>query len=137
MEADSLIESLFAFFPITLGGIEITSSNLGLIDFAVDGATFHQLFVRALCHDLPVVEYEDRVAVLNREDALGDNELLSGGHEYELEGKITEVITEYSSQYNNITVTMVVEGFEEYPVQAYRLTAEGLELYNQLTTRPF
>ena len=73
----------------------------------------------------PVVIYETPEEILKALYALGDNEVLSGGYEYELEGKITAINTEYNSQYNNITVTMVVEGLEEYPVQAYRLTAEN------------
>ena len=44
-----------------------------------------------------------------------------------LTGKIVSIDEEYSSQYNNITVTIAAEGYEEYPVQCYRLKGTGID----------
>ena len=59
-------------------------------------------------------------------------ETLSNGYEYELEGVITSVVTRYNDQYHNITVTIVVGEYTDYPVVAYRLTAEeaNQEMWN-------
>lgn len=42
-----------------------------------------------------------------------------------LTGTITEINTEYSEQYGNITVTIVVEGCEDNPLKCYRMKGEG------------
>ena len=55
---------------------------------------------------------------------LGDS--LSGGP-YTLTGKIISIDTEYSSEYNNITVTIVVDNLTEYPVLCYRLKGDGAD----------
>lgn len=47
--------------------------------------------------------------------------------EYELTGVITSIDTEYSEQYGNITVTMVVDGMEDKPIQCFRLAGTGVE----------
>ena len=44
-----------------------------------------------------------------------------------LTGKITKIDTPYSAQYKNITVTMVVEGFDDKPIQCYRLKGNGAD----------
>lgn len=44
-----------------------------------------------------------------------------------LTGTIISVDTEFSTQYNNITVTMTVEGFESQPIKCYRLKGTGAE----------
>lgn len=40
-------------------------------------------------------------------------------------GTITSIDTAWSDEYENITVTIVVEGLEDYPVQCFRLSGEG------------
>ena len=77
---------------------------------------------------VPIVPiYETAEEILTALYALERNTVLSGGHKYELEGKITAVNTKYSEDYNNITVTMEVEGFEDKPVQAFRMTADAAD----------
>jgi hypothetical protein len=50
-----------------------------------------------------------------------------------LTGTITEVNTAYNEQFNNVTVTMKVEGLEQYPIQCYRLTnGEGVNIVDKL-----
>ncbi len=57
--------------------------------------------------------------------ALADGEVLP--YEATLTGVITKVDTPYSESYNNITVTIAVEGCEEYPIMCYRLKGEGAD----------
>ena len=45
---------------------------------------------------------------------------------YKLVGTITKINTKYSSQYNNITVTILVDGYANYPVICYRLKGDGI-----------
>ena len=44
---------------------------------------------------------------------------------YRLFGTVTSIDTEWSEDYQNITVTIVVAGCEEQPIQCYRLSGEG------------
>ena len=44
---------------------------------------------------------------------------------YTLSGTITKVDTPWSDSYNNITVTIVVDGYESKPVQCFRLKGDG------------
>ncbi len=46
----------------------------------------------------------------------------------ELTGTITKINTKYSASYGNITVTFVVDGAEDMPIQCYRMTGEGSKL---------
>ena len=45
-----------------------------------------------------------------------------------LTGKIITVDKMYDPDYKNITVTIVVEGYEEYPIECYRLKGEGVDV---------
>lgn len=47
---------------------------------------------------------------------------------YTLTGTVISIDTPYSSQYKNVTVTMEIEGFEDKPIQCYRLTGEGADV---------
>ena len=44
---------------------------------------------------------------------------------YRLYGTVTSIDTEWSEDYQNITVTIAVSGCEEQPIQCYRLSGEG------------
>ena len=44
-----------------------------------------------------------------------------------LTGEITKVKTAFSSQYNNVTVVMVVEGCEDKPITCFRLAGAGAD----------
>ena len=46
---------------------------------------------------------------------------------YTLTGVIISVDTEYNEQYKNITVTMVVENFDDKPIKCYRLTGNNVQ----------
>ncbi len=59
--------------------------------------------------------------------ALAIGEVLAGGS-YTLTGVITSIDTAYSSQYENITVTMVVNGADaEKPIKCYRMKGDGTD----------
>ena len=45
-----------------------------------------------------------------------------------LTGKITEVNTAFDSEYNNVTVTIVVEGKEDKPIECYRMKGNGADM---------
>ncbi len=57
--------------------------------------------------------------------ALEEGASLEG--ELTLTGKIVSIDTEYNEEYKNITVTIVVEGCEDKPIQCFRLKGEGAE----------
>ena len=63
--------------------------------------------------------------IINTLYALKDGETIDG--EYTLTGKITAVNTKYSDQYKNVTVTIVVDGFADKPVQCFRLKGDGAD----------
>ena len=44
-----------------------------------------------------------------------------------LTGKVLSVDTAYSDQYKNVTVTIVVEGFEDKAIKCYRLAGDGAD----------
>ena len=58
--------------------------------------------------------------------ALAQGESLDGT--YTLTGVITKVNTAYSSQHGNVTVTIVVAGKEDKPIQCYRLKGTGADV---------
>ena len=70
------------------------------------------------------VEEAKQAVVIEKLYALGEGESLNGT--YVLRGTITEIVTEYSEKYDNVTVNLLVTD-EEHPVQAYRLIG-GKEL---------
>jgi hypothetical protein len=65
--------------------------------------------------------------ILTKLYELGQGETLYGGP-YTLTGKITAVNTIYSSRFNNVTVTIAVEGFEDKPVQCFRMVGDGVDI---------
>lgn len=64
-------------------------------------------------------------AILSAAYALGKGQYLDGTHT--LTGVITAVTTAYSSHYGNITVNIVVPGYENMPMQCFRLQGSGVE----------
>ncbi len=44
-----------------------------------------------------------------------------------LTGKLTAINTSYDASYGNITVTMTVDGYEDYPILCYRLKGLGVD----------
>ncbi len=52
---------------------------------------------------------------------------LNGGYSYTLAGEIISIDTPYSQQYGNVTVTIVVAGMTDKPVQLFRLKGDGAD----------
>jgi len=72
----------------------------------------------------PVVEApEDPTEIVDAAYALADGESLP--YTATLTGKIVSIDTEWSEQYGNITVSIVVEGREENPIVCFRLKGDG------------
>ena len=67
----------------------------------------------------------DPVAILTAAYALAAGEKLP--YESTLTGTITKIDTAYSTQYQNITVTISVAGAENMPIMCYRLKGTGAE----------
>ena len=64
--------------------------------------------------------------IINAAYALEQGAALDGT--YTLSGKVTAVNTPYNDKYQNVTVTMVVEGFEDKPIQCFRMiNKEGVD----------
>ena len=75
--------------------------------------------------------YETDEELLKAAYELKINTAMKGKHT--LTGTITEVNTAYNEQFNNVTVTIKVEGLEQYPMQCYRLTdGEGVSIVSKL-----
>lgn len=64
--------------------------------------------------------------ILEAAYALAPGETLEGVHT--LTGTITRVSTRYNSKYANITVIIAVPGWEDMPIQCYRLEGQGAEI---------
>ena len=67
---------------------------------------------------------EDPVEIVKAAYALPAGQQLP--YKATLTGKITEVNTKYDSGYDNITVTIVVEGAEDMPIKCYRMKGNGI-----------
>ena len=66
--------------------------------------------------------------IVNALYALESGETLRGGKLYTLTGVITKIDSEYSAQYGNITVTIVVNGMTDKPIQCYRLKGDAASI---------
>lgn len=78
-----------------------------------------------------VIEGEEIKAPSDPKQILKDAYALKEGgalpYKATLTGVISKVNTEYSPQYKNVTVTMVIDGDEKRPVQCYRLAGNGAD----------
>lgn len=67
----------------------------------------------------------DGAAIVEEAYGLKSMESLSGC--YTLTGTVTQIITRYSTKFENITVEMAVAGCEDRPIQCFRLEGDGAE----------
>ena len=67
----------------------------------------------------------DMIAIVEAAYALAPGESLP--YESTLRGKITQIKTPWSADYQNITVVIEIEGIEDKPIECYRLKGEGAE----------
>ena len=77
------------------------------------------------CQFLGLGEKIDQSLIVNAAYALEDG--LSMNAPTALQGVISKIDAPWSDEYKNITVIMVVDGMEDKPVMAYRLSGEGAE----------
>ena len=68
---------------------------------------------------------EDMGQIVKEAYALADGKALP--YEAILTGKITKINTPYDKGYKNVSVTMVVKGYEKYPILCYRIKGEGAD----------
>ena len=78
--------------------------------------------------DFEVVIYETPAEILKAAYELASGETLSAGHRYTLTGVISSVDSAFSSDYGNVTVTIVVDGMTDKPIQCFRLKGDGADL---------
>ena len=67
--------------------------------------------------------------IVNAAYELGEGQSLEGT--YTLTGVVTKVNTPFSDQYKNVTVTIVVNGMTDKPIQCYRLKGEGADIIGE------
>ena len=67
----------------------------------------------------------DMVSLVKEAYALKSGESLP--YQVTLTGKVVSIDTVFNPEYNNITVTIAVEGAEDMPIQCYRLKGEGID----------
>ena len=100
---------------------------------ATEALTWEHTVPAALNVDgLTYTEIVDMVYALEDQAATEDT--------YRLFGTVSSIDTEWSEEYGNITVTIVVAGREEQPVQCYRLKGEGakdLAVGDQITVEGY
>ena len=72
--------------------------------------------------------YETAEEIVNAAYALETNAVLSGTHKYTLTGVITAVNSAYSEQYGHVTVTIVVAGMTDKPIDCFRLKGTGADV---------
>lgn len=72
--------------------------------------------------------YETAQDIVNEAYKLEAGAYLSGGHKYTLTGVITKVDSAYSAQYGNVTVTIVVDGMDDKPIQCFRASGDGADI---------
>lgn len=101
------------------------SSENGVVEFdqntTLDSYTVGEHSGEQGGDDLPKTDAE----IIEALYALKDSETLNGP--FTLKGTISNIDTEYNSQYENITVTIKVKGFDDKPVMCYRLKGEGAD----------
>ena len=73
----------------------------------------------------PAVQETEPKKIVAAAYALADGEALP--YKSTLTGKITKINEEYSADFQNITVTIVVNGCEDQPIKCYRLKGDGAD----------
>ncbi len=74
--------------------------------------------------------YATNEEAVNAAYTLAAGKILSLGHEYTITGVVTTIPTAWSDEYENITVTIVVGGMTDKPVECFRLSGTGAKNIN-------
>ena len=108
-------------YNVTVKGI-LTNYN-GTIQFAKDCEVVS--FTAGSRNDIPGIKTTP-ADIVDAAYALADGQSMYV--DYTLTGVITNVDTAYSSDNENITVTIAVEGKEDKPIMCYRLKGDGVDV---------
>ena len=100
-----------SYHPMFSSELYVTLANTGAEDI-----TF----------DLAIKKYLSPAEIVNIAYALESYKYTT--ETYTLTGTVIAVDTAYSSQYKNVTVTFVVEGCEDKPIMAYRMSGTGADV---------
>jgi DNA/RNA endonuclease YhcR with UshA esterase domain len=82
-------------------------------------------YVDGACTKCDAVIETDPAKIIPEAYALAEGATL--GYDSTLTGTVTEIAEPYSEQYKNITVIIVVEGYEDQPIKCYRLKGTGAD----------
>ena len=109
----------------TVDGVEkFTCSKCGDTYEKTTAATGHE-YVNGDCTKCDAVIVTDAAQIVTDAYALAEGEKL--GYDSTLVGKIVSIDEEFNATYNNITLTIAAEGYEEMPIKCYRLTGTGID----------
>lgn len=72
-----------------------------------------------------VTIYNTAAEILTAAYKLEGGQYLSGGHKYTLTGVVSTIDTPWDDGYKNISVTIIVDGMTDKPIQLFRLSGEG------------
>ena len=111
----------------------------GVADLAVgDFITVEGILKNYVKNDVSTIEFDAGCVLLGTEEVLDQSKILkaayalAGGEKMAnpsiLTGVIKTIDTAYSEEYKNITVTIVCPGYDDYPIQCFRLKGEGASL---------
>ena len=81
--------------------------------------------IASINDDYYSINPNDHFSILRAAYSLKDGKWLDGT--FTLEGVVTNIVTEYNPSFKNITYTMVVDGYEARPINAYNVKGEGAD----------
>ncbi|MBQ2939223.1 MAG: OB-fold nucleic acid binding domain-containing protein, partial [Clostridia bacterium] len=103
----------------------ISAANTGVSQFPAGFAD--KAAAEALDPNAGITIYKTPAEIVKAAYALEVGKVLSAGYQYTLTGVITKVNSAYDPGYGNVTVTIVVDGMTEYPIECYRLKGDGAD----------
>ena len=103
----------------------ITAANSGVSQFPAHFAD--KAAAEALDPAAGITIYQTPEEIVKAVYALEKGKVLSAGHQYTLTGVITKVNSAYDAGYGNITVTIVVNGMTNYPIECFRMKGDGAD----------
>ena len=103
----------------------ISASNSGVSQFP--GHFADKAAAEALDPAAGITVYTTPEEIVKAAYALEKGKVLSAGYAYTLTGVITKVNSAYDAGYGNITVTIVVNGMTDYPIECFRMKGDGVD----------
>ena len=103
----------------------ISAANTGVSQFPAGFAD--KAAAEALDPNAGITIYKTPAEIVKAAYALEVGKVLSAGYQYTLTGVITKVNSAYDPGYGNVTVTIVVDGMTDYPIECFRLKGDGAD----------